>query len=109
MKTYQHPAPEAVLLDAIDRRETLAINEAKRLNQSTLPESPSHWKYCDFCGDPPFRRGSGVIRMSVSYSKNTGDLIHVAIPSHSLCPACCGHGYVLTHIGAEARRQKGVA
>lgn len=97
--------PAEVLLDAIDKREIMAKTEAGKRNQSPLPASPHHWKYCDFCGDPPFRRGEGVIKMIVSYAKRTGDFIHLSIPSYSLCPQCKGLGFVLTQIGHEAAKK----
>lgn len=107
--TYTEKPPMVVLLEGIDRREGMALNTVAALNTTALPISPSHWKYCDFCGDPPFRRGDGLIKMSVSYQKRTGDFIHLAIPTYTVCPDCKGYGYKLTHIGVEAQKQQGAA
>lgn len=107
--THAEKPAMLVLLEGIDRRENMAIHTVAQLNQTELPISPSHWKYCDFCGDPPFRRGDGLIKMSVSYAKRTGELIHIAIPTYTVCPDCKGYGYLLTHIGVEAQKQQGAA
>lgn len=101
--------PETRIFAAIATKEHNCRKKAHELTRAAPPVSPYHFLWCNYCGKCD-KRGSGLVALTVQYRRADGEAI-LYTPSKTICPACSGHGYLLTALGqrAEAQKQQGAA